>query len=485
MAVAILWFRNDLRLSDNPALRAALETGLPVVPVYIRDPEGEGDAHAGAASDAWRARSLAALDADLRARGSRLRLFVGHSLQVLSTLAAACDAQAVFWNRRYEPAIEARDARIKRELRGQGLQAESSNGALLFEPWELKTGKGGAYRVYTPFWRAARSRWNPEAQWDAPTHFGDAEELPEGVGLDLLKLAPPGAQDDRLAHWQPGEAGAADALETFLDGALRGYAQGRDRPDRTGTSRLSPHLHFGEIAPWRVAAAVEAERGRVADADIEAFLRQLVWREFAVHLLHHFPHTAQRNLDARFDAFEWARPPRAVLERWRQGRTGVPLVDAGMRELHATGWMHNRVRMIVASWLCKHMRVHWSVGADWFREMLVDADLANNVMGWQWVAGTGADASPYFRIFNPVAQAERFDPRGEYIAQWLPELAALPAPLRHAPWRDPQALRAVTNAYPQAPMIDLQEGREAALAAYRAMRNAAQGGTADADEDIV
>lgn len=483
MAVAIVWFRNDLRLSDNPALRAALDTGLQVLPVYIHDPDGEGDARAGAASDAWRARSLAALDADLRARGSRLRLFLGHSLPVLATLAAAADARAVFWNRLYEPSIEARDARIKRELRGQGLQVESSNGALLFEPWALKTGKGGPYRVYTPFWRAARARWALEARWEAPSHLGDVEDAPDGVGLDLLRLVPRDGWDAGFwEHWTPGEAGAEAALETFVDGALRGYAEGRDRPDRTGTSRLSPHLHFGEIAPWRVAAAVEAERGRVADGDIEAYLRQLVWREFATHLLHHFPHTVERNLDARFDAFEWSRPNRATLDRWRHGRTGVPIVDAGMRELWATGWMHNRVRMIVASWLCKHMRVHWRTGADWFRDTLVDADLANNVMGWQWVAGTGADAAPYFRIFNPVSQAERFDPRGDYIAQWVPELAHLPAALRHAPWRDVRALRAATKTYPEAPMIDLQAGREAALTAYRDMRAASHMGTQEAEE---
>ena len=238
MAVAIVWFRNDLRLSDNPALRAALETGLPVLPVYIHDPDGEGEARVGAASDAWRARSLAALDADLRARGSRLRLFVGHSLQVLATLAAAADAAAVFWNRRYEPSIEARDARIKRELRGQGLQVESFNGSLLFEPWTLKTGKGGPYRVFTPFWRAARARWVLESRWSAPAHIGAVDEAPDGVGPDLLRLAPRDRWDGGFwEHWSPGEAGAEAALEAFVDGALRGYAQDRDRPDRIACRR--------------------------------------------------------------------------------------------------------------------------------------------------------------------------------------------------------------------------------------------------------
>lgn len=480
MGVAIAWFRNDLRLADNPALRAALDTGLQVLPVYVHDPEGEGHARGGEASNAWRARSLAALDHALRARGSRLRLFTGHALPVLSALAAATGAQAVFWNRRYEPDVERRDAQVKRELRGQGLQAESFNGSLLFEPWELRTGKGGPYRVYTPFWRAARSRWALEAPWSPPERLGDVPDAPDGVLADQLRLAPLQSWDIGFwADWAPGEDGAHAALEAFVEGALHDYPNGRDRPDRIGTSRLSPHLHFGEIAPWRVAAAVEAARGAVPEPNVEAYQRQLVWREFAAHLLHHFPHTVERNLDARFDAFPWARAERAKLERWRHGRTGVPIVDAGMRELWATGWMHNRVRMIVASWLCKHMRLHWRHGMEWFGRTLVDADLANNVMGWQWVAGTGADAAPYFRIFNPVTQAERFDPRGDYIARWLPELAPLPVALRHAPWRDPAALRRATRDYPERPMVDLQAGRDGALDAYRAMRAVSTDGPTD------
>jgi deoxyribodipyrimidine photo-lyase len=480
MGVAIVWFRNDLRLSDNPALQAALDTGFEVLPVYVHDPDGEGHARAGAASNAWRARSLAALDGDLRARGSRLRLFVGHALPVLSALAASTGAQAVFWNRRYEPDVEARDSRVKRGLREQGLQAESCNGSLLFEPWELRTGKGGPYRVYTPFWRAARVRWRLEAPVPAPERLRGAHAAPDGVLLDQLRLVPGTGWDAGFWNdWMPGEAGAQAALEAFVEGALHDYANGRDRPDRTGTSRLSPHLHFGEIAPWRVAAEVESHRGAVPDEHLDTYLRQLVWREFAVHLLHHFPHTAQHNLDAKFDAFPWAREDRGKLDRWRHGRTGVPIVDAGMRELWATGWMHNRVRMIVASWLCKHMRMHWRLGASWFADTLVDADLANNVMGWQWVAGTGADAAPYFRIFNPVSQAERFDPRGEYVARWVPELAGLPVALRHAPWRDVAALHKTTRDYPDRPMVDLQAGREGALDAYRAMRAA----TGDAGRD--
>lgn len=476
MAVALVWFRNDLRLDDNPALRAAIEGGHDIVAVYVHDPDGEGDWAPGEASNAWRARSLDALDRSLRERGAALHYFAGHAAPTLAAIAATTGAQAVFWNRRYEPAVERRDAAVKRQLREQGLQAESFDGALLFEPWTLKTGKGTPYRVFTPFYRAALAHWSPQAPWTAPERLPAAAEGPEGLRLDALRLAPTRGWDEGFwSHWTPSEAGARDALDAFVDGALRDYADGRDRPDRIGTSRLSPHLHFGEIAVWRVVDAVEALRGRVDGRQVDAFVRELVWREFAHHLLHHFPHTPERDLDDRFRGFDWARRTPGQLERWRRGRTGVPIVDAGIREMWHTGWMHNRVRMIVASYLCKHLRVHWRTGAQWFWDTLVDADLANNTMGWQWVAGTGADAAPYFRIFNPVTQAERFDPRGEYVARWLPELAALPMPVRHAPWRDPALLARVAPDYPTTPLIDLAQGRDDALAAYRTMRAVSAG----------
>ena len=476
MANALVWFRNDLRLADQPALAAALAAGQVPVCVYVHAPEEEGGWPPGAASDAWRHHSLAALDASLRARGSRLRIFRGPSLPVLQALAAACDAEAVYWTRRYEPAIEQRDAGIKRALREQGLHAESFNGALLFEPWQLATKQGGPFRVFTPFWRAALADRRVHRLIDAPAAIPDLEGDPDGIRLDTLRLLPecgPGLPFGDA--WTPGEAGAHEALEVFIDGALRGYARGRDRPDRVGTSRLSPHLHFGEIAPWRVEAALGQVRNAATDADIDAFVRQLGWREFAHHLLHHFPHTTDGDFSPRFRDFRWATPDRRALEAWRRGRTGVPIVDAGMRELRHSGWMHNRVRMLVASYLCKHMRQHWREGARWFWDALVDADLANNSLGWQWVAGTGADAAPYFRVFNPVAQAAKFDPEGAYVARWLPELAALPLPARHAPWTDPDLARRLAPDYPARPLVSLEQGRDAALAAWRELRS----GTAD------
>ncbi len=471
MANAIVWFRNDLRLDDHPALHAALDAGLAPVCVYIHAPDEEGDWAPGAASNAWRHRSLAALDAELRRRGSRLRLFHGPTLPTLRTLVQTCEAEAVFWNRRYDPAIEARDAQIKRALREDGIRADSHNGALLFEPWEVQTGQEGPYKVFTPFWRKALTQWHPETPWTAPRTIADVADGPGGVPLGDLRLTATPAWDAGFwLMWTPGEAGAHEALEVFEDGALRGYRSGRDRPDQAGTSRLSPHLHFGEIAPWRVVARLESARTAGTAADIDAYVRELGWREFAHHLLHHFPRTPTEDFNPKFARFAWARRDPRRIEAWRRGRTGVPIVDAGMRELWHLGWMHNRVRMIVGSWLCKHMRLHWTEGSRWFWDTLVDADLANNSLGWQWIGGTGADASPYFRIFNPVTQAEKFDPHGDYIASWVPELADLPVPLRFAPWRDPDRLAAVAPDYPRVPIVDLDAGRQAALAAYTDMR---------------
>ncbi|MEG3191189.1 cryptochrome/photolyase family protein [Lysobacter sp. D1-1-M9] len=469
--LALVWFRNDLRLADNPALQAALEGGYVPVPVYIHAPEEHGTWAPGAASNAWRHRSLAALDADLVARGSRLRRFFGPSMASLQTLVAATGAEAVFWNRRYEPRIQQRDIRIKRALRGSGVRAESFNGALLFEPWELKTKQDTPFKVFGPFWRSALASWRLAQTHEAPARLPTAEIDLKGVPLEALKLAPLRGWDQQFwDEWQPGEAGAHAALDAFTDGALRGYAGQRDRPDRTGTSRLSPHLHFGEIAPWRVVTMLEAERGRGSGGDIDVAIKELGWREFAHYLLHHFPHSAEEHLNPRFATFDWAQVGQHALDAWCSGRTGVPIVDAGMRQLWATGWMHNRVRMIVASYLTKHLRYHWLHGARWFWDTLVDADLASNTLGWQWVAGTGADAAPYFRIFNPVTQAERFDRDGRYIARWVPELASLPVPLRFAPWRDVDALRQAAPGYPPRPLVDLGQGRAAALAAYARSR---------------
>ncbi|KAF1728654.1 MAG: DNA photolyase family protein [Pseudoxanthomonas sp.] len=468
MPNALVWFRHDLRLDDNPALRAALDQGFTPIPVYVHAPQEEGEWSPGAASLAWLHRSLAGLDADLRGRGSRLLLREGPSAPALQALVEQTGAVAVFWNRKYEPATQPRDASLKKRLREQGLQVESCNGCLLFEPWDLATQQGGPYKVFTPFWRSALAQWRAPATWDAPGALPAFEGALPGESLDAWRLAPALGWDAGFWKvWTPGEAGAREALEVFIDGALNGYRTDRDRPDRTGTSRLSPHLHFGEIAPWRITAELERARTAANSADMDGYIRELGWREFAYHLLHHFPQTTTQNLNPRFAHFDWAKVDPKALEAWQRGRTGVPIVDAGLRELWATGYMHNRVRMIVASYLTKHLRYHWLQGARWFWDTLVDADLANNTLGWQWTAGTGADAAPYFRVFNPVTQAEKFDPKGTYIAHWVPELAAVPVPLRFAPWEKPDVMSRIAPDYPRRPLVDLAEGREGALAAYR------------------
>ena len=466
---AIVWFRRDLRLADNPALTAACAAHERILPVYVHAPEEEGACAPGAASRWWLHHSLAALSEALERAGGQLQVRTGG---VLANLVAACratGATAVYWNRCYEPALIERDKRLKTALREQGIEPKSFNAALWVEPWQVATKQDGPYRVFTPFWRAVRTRLAPDQPLHVPAmRFAQAEG---GLPLASLKLLPGIRWDDGLHEtWTPGEQGACEALEVFADDALGGYVRLRDLPARNGTSRLSPHLHYGEISPRQIHHILH--RGTQARAarhrpDLEPFLRELGWREFAHHLLFHFPQTPTENFNQGFAGFRWAGPDQALLDRWRHGRTGIPLVDAGMRELWHTGWMHNRVRMVVASFLTKNLRQHWREGAQWFWDTLVDADLANNTLGWQWVAGCGADAAPYFRVFNPVAQAQKFDPEGDYLRRWLPELKDAPLPLLHEPWRDAALLS--RTGYP-APMVDLGESRKDALAEYQAMR---------------
>ena len=471
MAHALVWFRRDLRLQDNPALQAALASGRVPVPVYIHAPDEEAPWAPGAATRAWLHASLQALDADLRARGSRLVIRRGDSLAELEKLIAETKAEALHWNRLYEPASIARDTRIKQGLKSRGLEVESHNAALLVEPWTIQTGTGEPYRVFTPFWKNARQRLSASALPPAPARLPAPPVDLLSLGVEDLGLEPPAHEPRWHAgfwrHWQPGEAGAHELLDAFLDGAAHGYKEQRNYPDRIATSRLSPHLHFGEISPRTVVARVLGQAWPAAvQGDIDHFLSELGWREFSHHLLYHFPHTAQDNLNPRFEDFAWVRPDPVRLRAWQRGRTGVPIVDAGMREHWATGWMHNRVRMVVASFLTKNLRYHWIHGARWFWDTLVDASLPNNTQGWQWTAGTGADAAPYFRIFSPASQAEKFDPKGAYIQHWVPELAKLPAAALPEPWLHGDLLARLAPAYPRRPIVDPKASRAEALAAY-------------------
>jgi deoxyribodipyrimidine photo-lyase len=466
VSVALVWFRRDLRLADNPALDAALKAHDRILPVYIDAPDEEAPWQPGAASRWWLHHSLKALDAALRRRGAMLHVRSGKTPPILRALIDETGASAVYWNRLYEPAIVARDSRIKETLRRDGIEARRFNAALLFEPWDIATGQHTPYKVFTPFWRNARAQLEIQQPLRAPRRI-DAPRVAGGLDIDALGLLPTIPWDAGFgATWRPGEAGARKALDRFLEAAVGDYGADRDVPAERGTSRLSPHLHFGEISPMQIVAALDAASHGSAKRrqGAEAYLRELGWREFSHHLLFHFPESAERNLDAAFDAFPWARMSSVRLARWKRGTTGIPIVDAGMRELWATGWMHNRVRMLVASFLTKNLRQHWLTGARWFWDTLVDADLANNTQGWQWTAGSGADASPYFRIFNPVTQAERFDPDGVYVRRWVPELSIYEGKAIHAPWNDAARLKA--SGYPR-PMVQLDPSRRAALAAYR------------------
>ncbi|WP_093288197.1 cryptochrome/photolyase family protein [Solimonas aquatica] len=475
---ALLWFRRDLRLTDNPALNAALTQGR-LIPVYIHDEASHSPWPAGGAARWWLHHSLRALDGALRARGSRLIVRTGESLAVLEALLAETGAESVHWNRCYEPAAIARDTRIKQALQARGLAVHSQRAALWREPWELKTGAGEPYRVFTPFWRALSARLPELNVQPAPARLPPVPETLASETLDALRLLPRlNWADGFAAHWQPGEEGALRRLESFVDSRLPGYKTRRDFPAQPGVSGLSPHLHFGELSPQQIRAAVQRVAGAAPGADAEHFLRELGWREFAHHLLYHFPHTPEAPLYEKFAAFPWraAADYAAQLRAWQQGLTGIPIVDAGMRELWHSGWMHNRVRMIVASFLTKNLLIPWQEGARWFWDTLLDADLANNTLGWQWSAGCGADAAPYFRIFNPLLQSQKFDAQGVYLRRWLPELAQLPDALIHAPWTASPAQLAAAKLrldqdYPL-PIVDLAASRARALAAYEPIKAA-------------
>ena len=477
-APVILWFRRDLRLDDNPALSAALSSGAPIIPVYIHAPDEEAPWQPGAASRWWLHWSLAAFDAALRARGNRLWIFNGPSLAILRQLAHETGAQAIHWNRLYDPATRERDTRIKQHLRADGLGCESHKAQVLFEPWEILNSSGQPYRVFSAFWRACVRSLQIESPHPPPEHIPSYTGIKFNTActLESLALLPSSNWDAGFhATWQPGETGAIARAHAFIEHGLADYGTARDRPDQLGTSRLSPHLHFGEISPRRVLHMILSSGGNPTQGAAEPYVRELGWREFGYHLLHHFPQTPDAPLDERFQAFPWATE-RAETTRtaWQRGQTGIPFVDAGMRELWHTGWMHNRVRMVVASLLTKNLLLPWQSGARWFWDTLVDADLANNTLGWQWTAGCGADAAPYFRVFNPVLQGQRFDPDGAYVRHWCPELARLPDKYLQQPWTAPQNVLAAAGVrlghdYPQ-PIVDLAQSRTQALAAWERIK---------------
>lgn len=434
------------------------------MPLFVLDDETAGPWKVGGASRWWLHGSLEALSTELARRGSRLVLRRGRAEQVVADFVAETGARAVFWNRLYEPFAIERDAKLKETLKAASVQAESFNGSLLREPWEVKTGSDGPFRVFTPFWRAAQSALDPSPALPAPKALTPSESWPRSDKLADWALLPshPNWARGFEPVWKPGEAGAQDRLAAFIDEGLGYYATGRDRPDQANTSRLSPHLHWGEISPRQVWHAMQAaKQSHRLETNAEKFLSEIGWREFSYHLLYHFPTLPERNFRPAFDAFGWLDDAGAF-RAWSKGQTGYPIVDAGMRELWTTGYMHNRVRMVAASFLIKHLMIDWRRGAAWFWDTLVDADLANNSASWQWVAGSGADAAPYFRVFNPVLQGEKFDPDGTYVRQWVPELYECDTRFVHRPW-DASNARALR--YPP-PIVGHDRARTRALAAF-------------------
>ena len=471
----LVWFREDLRLADNPALTRAAELGAPVVAAFVLDDTAPGRWRPGGAARWWLHHSLAALAESLADLGIALVLRRGPAAEVIPALATEAGAGTVLWNRHYAPWSLTRDAGLKADLAARGLRVESFNGRLLHEPWTPKTGAGAPYKVFTPFWKALQALGAPPAPLPAPTRLPPGPALASD-GLDDWGLRPtaPDWAGGLRATWTPGAAGAQARLARFLDQALGAYPTARDRPDQAGTSGLSPHLRWGEVSPRQVW---HATRHREAAAGVEAagtaFRRELAWREFSHHLLYWWPDLPEVSWKPAFQDFPW-REDREAFAAWTRGATGYPLVDAGMRALWHSGWMHNRVRMVVGSFLVKDLRLPWQWGETWFWDTLVDADLANNAASWQWVAGCGADAAPYFRIFNPVTQGRRFDPDGSYVRTWVPELAALPATHLHAPWTAPaEALRRagvrLGETYP-APIVDHATARRQALAAFETIK---------------
>lgn len=465
---AIVWFRRDLRLADNPALDHARARHARVVPLYVHDPASESPWSAGAASRWWLHQSLRALDRRLRDRGSRLVLASGDPLEAIERVRRVTGAGAVYWNRVYEKGPVERDRGIKERLREDGLTVESFSGSLLVEPWQGVKTDGTPYLVFTPFWKQIQKHWQPPRVHAEPRELAAPVRWPASMSVGDFGLLPDHDWPDQLdAYWSPGELGARRRLAAFAERA-GDYHVARDRPDRAGTSCLSPHLHFGEVSPGQIVRALEPSGELPAGKGRLVFASELAWREFSHHLLWHFPHTPEASLKAAFRQFPWRRREEYAddLAAWQRGRTGIPMVDAGMRQLWRTGWMHNRVRMVVASFLTKNLLIPWQEGAQWFWDTLVDADLANNTQGWQWTAGCGADAAPYFRVFNPVLQGEKFDPDGDYARRWCPELSGRDARRVHQPLGADEA-RSLD--YPQ-PIVDLRATRRRALDAWEAIR---------------
>ena len=464
----IHWFRQDLRLTDNPALLSATKRGR-VLPVFILDEENSGKFAAGGASQWWLSHSLNSLNRSLK---GHLSVYKGNPITVLSELADQFKVRAIHWNRCYEPWRMRRDAAIKSHFKTQGMDMESHNGSLLWEPWTIRKDDGSPYQVFTPFYRKGCLPYGePRAPLSPPEQASYIADRRSPHACKPQALLPQNRWHEKLEpYWQVGEEGAHARLKAFLEEGLMQYKTGRNYPSKPFVSRLSPYLRNGEISPQQIwHAVINLPRNK----HVDHFCSELGWREFAYHLLYHYPDLPTKNLRPMFDTFPW-KDDELRLHAWRKGKTGVPMVDAGMRELWETGYMHNRVRMIVGSFLVKNLGIHWKHGERWFWDTLVDADLANNSAGWQWVAGSGSDAATYFRMFNPVMQGQKFDPDGDYVRRWIPEIGSLPTAYLFNPWEASDSVLSEAGIklgvnYPS-PIIDLTQSRDAAQAAFESLR---------------
>ena len=468
----VMWFRQDLRLRDNPALVHAAETKKPIIFLFVLDEVSDGVRPYGAAQKWWLHHSLVSLSEDIERLGGKLTLRSGPAEQIIDEIAKTSGADKIVWNRRYGEGEQSVDRAVKRNFDGE---AKSFAGVLMHEPTQVRTGADKPYKVYTPFWRKFNELAPPRKPLSAPLKLSGSNFGHECEELSSWKLLPskPDWAVGLRDHWTPGEQGAQSRLDAFLNSNLDSYAEGRDFPAKEINSDLSPHLRFGEISPHQLWHATLSDGQKAQSKARETWRKQLVWREFSYHLLQEWPDLATRNFNPKFDGFPWEENEQ-FLEAWKKGATGYPIVDAGMRQLWQTGTMHNRVRMIVGSFLIKHLLIDWRQGEQWFWDTLVDGDPANNPAQWQWVAGSGADAAPYFRIFNPIMQAEKFDPDGIYIKKFVPELAHLPAKFLPAPWEAPsgELLSAgvkLGETYPN-PIVDHKAAREKALDALNSMK---------------
>lgn len=463
----IVWFRQDLRVEDQPALLAAIESGKPIIPLYIH--AKEGDWSLGGGSQWWLHYSLEALQKQLEELNLSLILRSGKPSEVIHSIIKEQHVSSLYWSRCYEPASLKRDAQLKAELKKEGLDCQSFNANLLYEPWTIQNKQGKPFQVFTPFYKHCLASKQPERPLPNPKSSPLGTPKIKSEKLEDFKLLPEIPWDKEIkASWAPGALSAKETLKVFIEQHILNYKEERDLAALDSVSHLSPHLHWGEISPRMIWNEV-LKHHEFNQPGVEGFLRQLVWREFAHHLLYHFPKTPEEPLRADFKKFPWKDHPEE-LKKWQKGLTGYPFVDAGMRQLWRMGWMHNRLRLVVGSFLVKDLLIGWEEGAKWFWDTLVDANLANNTMGWQWVSGCGADAAPYFRIFNPITQGEKFDPEGEYVRKWVPELAHLPNQWIHKPWLAPKDVLRMAGlelgkTYPL-PIVDHGKAREKALEAF-------------------